>query len=162
MVKRREDCNTYLTHVCRHHYSGENPVKRWNIRSANTVAFISCNCFYRLWKPQRWLKAPLSFHQVLYASLMSTDMSQVGVTLFPSFTFPSFPFILINNSVKMFSIDSPHIVILFLEVLCYRWLPRDSPAPAEWLVVSHATFQRWWFTVAYFPPVLLGKNQHRT
>ena len=28
MLKRREECDTYLTHVCRHHCSGENPVKR--------------------------------------------------------------------------------------------------------------------------------------
>ena len=42
MLERREECNTYLTHVCRHHCSGENP-------------------------------------------MMSTDVSQVGVTLIPSF-----------------------------------------------------------------------------
>ena len=28
MLKRREECDTYLTHVCRQHSSGENPVKR--------------------------------------------------------------------------------------------------------------------------------------
>ena len=43
MLKRREECNTYLTHVYRHHWCRENPVKRYNIKlSANTVAFISC------------------------------------------------------------------------------------------------------------------------
>ena len=43
IFKRREACNTYLTHNCRHHYSGENLVKILNIEpSANTVAFISC------------------------------------------------------------------------------------------------------------------------
>ena len=33
----------------------------------------------------KWLKAPLSVHRVLHAELMSTDVSKVGVTLFPSF-----------------------------------------------------------------------------
>ena len=28
MLKRREECNTYLTQVCRHHCNRENPVKR--------------------------------------------------------------------------------------------------------------------------------------
>ena len=37
-LERREQCNTYLTHVCRHRCSVENPLKL----SANTVAFISC------------------------------------------------------------------------------------------------------------------------
>jgi hypothetical protein len=36
--KRREECNTYLTHVCRHHWSRESQL------SSNIVAFIS----YRL------------------------------------------------------------------------------------------------------------------
>jgi hypothetical protein len=26
MLKRREECNTYLTHICRHQRSGENPI----------------------------------------------------------------------------------------------------------------------------------------
>jgi hypothetical protein len=34
MLKRREEFDTYLTQVCRHHYSGENPVKRLNIRES--------------------------------------------------------------------------------------------------------------------------------
>ena len=44
MLKRREECETYLKHVCRHRWSKESPVKRWNIRSfqPNTMAFISC------------------------------------------------------------------------------------------------------------------------
>ena len=33
ILKRREECNTYLAHVCRHHCSRESLVKRWNIRS---------------------------------------------------------------------------------------------------------------------------------
>ena len=44
----------------------------------------------------------LSFQQVLYITVMSTDVSQVGVTLFPSFyhfTFPGFPFILTFHGV---------------------------------------------------------------
>ena len=43
MLNRREECDTYMTHVCRDHYSGGNPEKRkYKIElSANTVAFIS-------------------------------------------------------------------------------------------------------------------------
>ena len=33
MLKRREECDTYLTHVCRHCWSKEGLVKRWNIQS---------------------------------------------------------------------------------------------------------------------------------
>ena len=39
------------------------------------------------WRPQGWLKAVsyiLSFHWFFSATVMSTDMSQVGVTLYPS------------------------------------------------------------------------------
>jgi hypothetical protein len=50
ILKRREECDTYLTYVCRHHCSD-----------------IS------------------SFHWVLSISVMSTDVSQVSVALFPSF-----------------------------------------------------------------------------
>ena len=42
MLKRRKECVTYLTHICRHRRSGENPVKRFKIElSANIVAFIT-------------------------------------------------------------------------------------------------------------------------
>ena len=45
MLKRKKECDIYLTNVCRHRWSRENPVKRSNIElSANTVAFISCRC----------------------------------------------------------------------------------------------------------------------
>ena len=80
MLKRREEYDSYLTHICRHHY------------------------IYSWWKPQCWLRAPYisSFHQVLSATMMSTDVSQVGVVLFPSFvTFLLFHlfrlFVYINN-----------------------------------------------------------------
>ena len=33
MLKRMEECDTYLTHVCRHHWSRESPVKRLNTRN---------------------------------------------------------------------------------------------------------------------------------
>jgi hypothetical protein len=45
MLKRREKYNIYVTHVCRHHHSGENPLKKINYKielSASTMAFISC------------------------------------------------------------------------------------------------------------------------
>ena len=74
--------------------------------SVNTVAFISCRHRLRL----QLMKATvltkssiciLSFQRVLPVPAMSTDVSQVDVTLFPSFnifyhfTFPGFLFILI-------------------------------------------------------------------
>jgi hypothetical protein len=48
------------------------------------------------WKDEN-IRELSSFHRVISATVMSTDMSQVGVALFPSFydfTFPDFPFIL--------------------------------------------------------------------
>ena len=41
MLKRREECNTYLTHVYRHHWSRESPVKRCNIRSFQPALWLS-------------------------------------------------------------------------------------------------------------------------
>jgi hypothetical protein len=48
-----------------------------------------------------------NFYQTLSAPAISTDASQIGVALFPSFenisyhfTFPSFPFILISLEMK--------------------------------------------------------------
>ena len=41
MLKRREECTTYLTHVCRHNYSEEIPVKRWNMRSFQPTLWLS-------------------------------------------------------------------------------------------------------------------------
>ena len=40
-----------------------------------------------LWELQCWLKAPyiLSFYRVLSALMMSTDVSNVGIAIFPSF-----------------------------------------------------------------------------
>ena len=60
MLKRREECYTYLTHVYRRHSSGDSPEKRWNIRSFS-------------WKLSYFLRA-------ISATLMSTDMN-----LWPSF-----------------------------------------------------------------------------
>ena len=59
MLKRREECDTYLTHIRRE--PGEKI--KYKELSANTVAFISCS----------------------YSPAMSTDMSQVGVALFSCF-----------------------------------------------------------------------------
>ena len=43
LIKKRDETNTYLTHVCRHHSSGNNPDKRFNMEvSAQTVVYISC------------------------------------------------------------------------------------------------------------------------
>jgi hypothetical protein len=42
ILKRRKECDIYLTHICRHHSSRDSLVKRWKCKelSANTVAFI--------------------------------------------------------------------------------------------------------------------------
>ena len=63
MLQRREECNTYLINICRNQSSIE---KTW--WKANTVAFIRS-----------------SFYCDLYTMQVSTDVSQAGVALFPSF-----------------------------------------------------------------------------
>ena len=40
MLERREECNSYLTHVCRDHWSGENPLKRLNIQSFQPTLWV--------------------------------------------------------------------------------------------------------------------------
>ena len=84
MLKWREECATYLTHVCRHRCSRENPVKRWNIRSFQLTLWLSSAV-----DAYNWLKAPYisSFHQAFSALVMSTDISQVGVSFFLFLTF---------------------------------------------------------------------------
>ena len=64
---RREECDTYLTHISRHQHSVEN--------------------VYSWWKSQCWLKASYIsyFHQAFSTPAMSTDVIQIGITLFPSF-----------------------------------------------------------------------------
>ena len=73
ILKTREECDICLTHVCRHRWRGEK------------IEYIELS--YSWWKPQCWLKAPYiwSYHWALSATVMSTDVSQVGVALFPSF-----------------------------------------------------------------------------
>ena len=89
ILKRREECDTYLTHIHRDHCSGE---AKYTELSAKTVAFISCRQrVLRLQltkkKKQSWLKVPyiLSFHWALSATVIYIDMSHAGITLFPSF-----------------------------------------------------------------------------
>ena len=104
MSKRREECNTYLTHICRHHWSRKSLVKRLKLRSFQPTLLLSSAVDK---KPQCWLKAvsySLSFHLVLSAKVMSSDMSQVGITLFPSFyhiTFPGFLLYLVGLVVSL-------------------------------------------------------------
>ena len=87
---RRKKSDTYLATVSRHH---------WSLQVTMKVDKIC------------WLKAKhfIYFHRDLQTPAMSTDSSQVGVALFPSywyifyhFTFPGFPFILIFFWVKDF------------------------------------------------------------
>ena len=40
MLKRREECNTNLTQVCRHHWSLESMVKIWNIRNFQPTLWL--------------------------------------------------------------------------------------------------------------------------
>ena len=60
-IKRREESDTYPTHVCRHPRSGDSPEN-----------------VYSWWRPQCWLKAPhiLSFLWAIFA-MMTTDVSLV-------------------------------------------------------------------------------------
>ena len=41
MLKRREECNTNLTNVCRHRWSSMSLMKRWNIRSFQPTLWLS-------------------------------------------------------------------------------------------------------------------------
>ena len=65
ILKRREESDTYLTHVCTHCWS-----RLLQLMKATALAESS---------------SYIHFHRDLSAPVMSTDMSQVGVTLFPSF-----------------------------------------------------------------------------
>ena len=52
MLKKREECLVYLTHISTHHWNGKSLMKRWNIRifQPSSVVFISC----RLTKVAKW------------------------------------------------------------------------------------------------------------
>ena len=111
--KRKEECDTYLTHVCRHQHSVENltfsqlqlmKVIALAESSSNLSTFIVIcllqpdssqvgvalfpsiqHVLYYFTFPGFPFILILFFHRFLYAMLMSTDVSQVGVALFPSF-----------------------------------------------------------------------------
>ena len=79
--------DTYRTRVCRHRWSQNSPVKIEKITGA-----FSQHCGFHIL--QQLMKATVlaesscyffNFHQTLSAPAMSTDVSQVGVALFPSF-----------------------------------------------------------------------------
>ena len=110
MLKRREERDTYLTHVCWHHSSGGSAEKRWNTRSFQATLWLSSALdvyvYSDSWsKLHSLLKEPYisSFHWTLSAPVMSIDVSQVRVALsllfniLYYFTFPGFPFILIQE-----------------------------------------------------------------
>ena len=121
-----EECDTYLTHVYRHHCSRENPLLSWvtvtwahpdrlenNYNQALQASFLTeiLGIYFTALQAYEYLEASftiadswkdkiydrvfsqhcgflrlsmLSFHWVLSATVMFTDVSQVGVTLFPS------------------------------------------------------------------------------
>ena len=88
MLKRREEWDTYLTHVCRYHWSRKSPVKRWNIRRFQPTLWLS-SMMTCLWLIKVTVLAESSLYFIFLlgslATLMSTDMSQAGVALLPSF-----------------------------------------------------------------------------
>jgi hypothetical protein len=86
MLKSREECDTYLTHVCRHRCSRQITMK------VDVLGAFSQHCGFNL--PLQLMRATLlaessyyfiNIHHPLSAPAMSTDVSQVCVTLFPSF-----------------------------------------------------------------------------
>ena len=82
-LKWVEECETYLTHICRQKRSIER--SEWKRRkqelSANTIGCRK-KYFYSWWKSQCWLKALVFYVFTFYVPRLSTDMSQVGIILF--------------------------------------------------------------------------------
>ena len=70
----KEESDSYVTQVCRHRWGRQITMKvdTFPELSASTVAFINCRSLL------------IYFHRDLSAAAISTDMSQVGVALFPS------------------------------------------------------------------------------
>ena len=87
MLKRREERerDTYLTHMCRQSLGQKDCCESWrNMRNFQPTLWLS------LLTVQAAVLAESSsyffnFHRTLSAPPMSTDMSQVGFALFPSF-----------------------------------------------------------------------------
>ena len=105
MLRRREECDTYLTHVCRRHWSGENPVNRLNIGSFQP----------KLWLSSATVLAESSLYFIFsLGSLCSSDVyrresDRCHILSFFStfgffFTFPGFHFVLMH---KMFIFRYP-------------------------------------------------------
>ena len=104
MLKRRKESDTYVDAVRRHRLSRQIMLKIGKILelSASIVTFISWRgrLLFSWWKPQCWLKAPVFD---LFSS-WSVYGQQPGrcrspsffLTYFYHFTFPGFPFILIQ------------------------------------------------------------------
>ena len=104
MLKGRKWSNTYLATIARHHWSVQMMMmmmKKDNKLelSDSTVAFISCrsvlaasantlvSLLLQLMKTTVLAESSsfINLHHDLSAPAMSTDISQVGVALFPSF-----------------------------------------------------------------------------
>ena len=81
MLKRKEECDTYLTHICRYHCSGENPMKRWNIRCrlAKVLAGGTLTPFFSLAAPANSL---FSLYLKVMKATMLTESSLYIISSF--------------------------------------------------------------------------------
>ena len=67
ILKRKEESDTYLTHVCRHHWSRKSSMKYMEQElSAYTMAFISCRSRLQLIKAT--VQAESYFHRLISSS----------------------------------------------------------------------------------------------
>ena len=102
MLKIRQECDTYLTHICGHHRNRENPVKKIKYKIE-----LSANTGFHQLQTQTLLLIALSYINIFsLGSLRYGDVYKCKpgryrtlpffLIFFYHFTFPGFPFILIN------------------------------------------------------------------
>ena len=82
MLKRREECDTYPTHICRRHISRDSSEKRLNIRSYQPTLWLSSVVDVATLSESSLY---LIFSLAISATVMSTDVIQADGTHFPSF-----------------------------------------------------------------------------
>ena len=124
MLKWREECYTYLTHVYRHHWRGESPVKRWNslcLQLIKAIMFAEISLYF--------IFSPGSLH--------SSDAyrSESGrCRTFPIFFFPC---IIIKIEVPFLPWNDGRAVGILLAILCLQlrlkfWILHFSEFGSTW------------------------------
>ena len=126
---KREESNTYLTHISRHHCSGDSRVKRWNIRS---------------FQPRLWLSSAVDLKIYYLKGCLGVKVCYSSVNIWRKKKVFSFWKIALNNLSPLFNLKG-NLWIRFCynivnlgrgDAFCFRKTSINHLAPLFSLKVS--------------------------